>query len=95
MIDEITYTGEPIEEPVEEIKTPQPMNVTEDVIAKCDKDRLLELLTLRKLPISQALAFHLISDMSYRPCDAARLLGISQIAVSDSFRKAKLKIEKN
>lgn len=70
------------------------MNVNKDVLEKCDEARLLELLTLEKLPISQALAYHLIDDLKWRPCDAARLLGISQIAISDSRRKAIRKLNK-
>lgn len=68
------------------------MNITEVVLEKCKQERLTELLTISKLPISQAIAYHLISDLSYRPCDAARLLGVSQIAITDAFRKARLKL---
>lgn len=70
------------------------MNVTKDVLEKCDESRLLELLTLEKLPISQALAVHLIDDKKWRPCDAARLLGVSQMALSDARRKGNSKLNK-
>ena len=68
------------------------MNITEDALKVCDKDRLFNLLTIEGLPISQALAVHLCDELKWRPCDAARLLEISQIAITDSRRKGRKKL---
>lgn len=68
------------------------MKITPDNLSKMNNDRLIELIYLKGLPPSQAVAYHLVSDLSYRPCDAARLIEISQIAITDAFRKAKKKM---
>ena len=64
------------------------MKFTPENLAKMDNERLIELIFLHGLPTSQAVAYHLISDLSYRPCDAARLVEVSQIAITDALRKA-------
>lgn len=69
------------------------ITITEAVLEKFDKDRLVELMFIHELPKSQAIAFHLISDLSYRPCDAARLVGVSQVAITDAVSKAKRKLK--
>ena len=69
------------------------MKITENVMSKCDRDRLLDLLTIHGLPLSQAMAYHLIFDLDIRPCEAARLIGVSPIAISDARYKAIKKME--
>ena len=69
------------------------MQFTNENLSKMNRDRLVELIFLHGLPTSQAVAYHLISDLSYRPCDAGRLVGVSQIAITDAFRKAKNKMK--
>ena len=67
------------------------MIITEELISSCNHERLIELVFLQGLPTSQAIAVHLIDDLGYRPSEAARLLSISQIAISDSLRKGRSK----
>lgn len=69
------------------------INITSDVIEKLDKDRMFDLLVVYKLPISQAIAYHLMEDKGWKGSDAGRLLGVSQIAISDARYKARKKME--
>ena len=69
------------------------MTFTEENLAKMNRDRLIELIFMNGLPTSQAVAYHLICDLSYRPCDAARLIGVSQIAVTDAKNKGLKKLK--
>ena len=43
------------------------MQFTNENLSKMNRDRLVELIFLHGLPTSQAVAYHLISDLSYRP----------------------------
>lgn len=70
------------------------MTITEEVLNVCDRTRLTEYLTLHRLPISQAMAVHLVDDRKMRPCEAARLLGVSNIAISDACAKGRAKLKK-
>lgn len=63
------------------------------VLSKCDKEVLFDRLYHDGLPLSQALAVHLIVDQKMRPCEAGAILGVSTIAVSDAKRKGMTKID--
>lgn len=63
------------------------------IISTINKERMLELFIKHRLPISQALAYHLICELEMRPCDAARLVGVSQVAITDARAKALKKMK--
>lgn len=70
------------------------MNITEEVLSKCDSARLFQLMVECRLPISQAFAWHLVEDKGYSLIEAGKLLGVSNIAVSDARIKARKKMDK-
>lgn len=70
------------------------MILTEDILAKMDKSRLFELLIFEGLPISQAVAVHLCDDLKWRQCDAARMVGLTDMAIADARRKGNAKLNK-
>ncbi len=71
------------------------MEITEKIVnERMDKWKLFDLLVYKGLPISQAVAVHLVDDMKYRPSDAARILGVSPMALSDAYRKGHLKLDR-
>jgi len=50
-------------------------------------------LVFHGLPISQAVAVHLVDDKHYRLSDAARLVGVSTVAMADACKKGRAKLE--
>lgn len=70
------------------------MIINDEVLDKMDRGRLFELMIFHGLPISQAIAVHLCDDLQWRPCDAGRLVGLSNIAISDARAKGRVKLNK-
>ena len=68
------------------------MEITREVVEKMDRDRLFDLLVFHGLPISQAVAVHLVDDRHYRLSDAARLVGVSTVAMADACKKGRMKL---
>ena len=68
------------------------MEITREVVEKMDRDRLFDLLVFHGLPISQAVAVHLVDDRHYRLSDAARLVGVSTVAMADACKKGRAKL---
>lgn len=65
-----------------------------EVLEKMDKERLFDLMFFHQLPISQAIAVHLCVDLNWRNSDAAKLVGLSNIAIADAKRKGLDKLKR-
>ena len=71
------------------------MILNDMVLEKMDKNRLFDLMFYHQLPISQAIAYHLCIDLNWKNSDAAKLVGLSNIAIADAKRKSLDKLGKN
>lgn len=65
-----------------------------EVLEKMDKERLFDLMFFHQLPISQAIAVHLCVDLNWGNSDAAKLVGLSNIAIADAKRKGLDKLKR-
>lgn len=68
------------------------MNIDQNVIDKCDKNRLFELVFDHGLTGSQAVVVHLCTDQNWRLRDVAELVQASPMAVSDCRAKGRAKL---
>lgn len=70
----------------------KPMNIDRNVIEKCDRNRLFELVFVYGLTAPQAVVVHLCTEKGWRLRDVAELVQASPMAVSDCRAKGRSKL---
>lgn len=61
---------------------------TEVIDGIVDKDMLYEYMTFRELPLTEALVYHMVKDLSMEKSLVAKTLNVSMSRISHAYKKA-------